>query len=72
MSLGRITRPCSQERLGHASITTTLNVYGHLFPSLDEELAGRLDAMAIAAAGDARSVPDRPNGEVLQLIGQAH
>lgn len=34
------------ERLGHASITTTLNTYGHLFPALDEELAGRLDEMA--------------------------
>jgi integrase len=34
------------ERLGHASITTTLNTYGHLFPALDEELAGRLDDMA--------------------------
>lgn len=26
------------ERLGHASITTTLNTSGHLFPALDEEL----------------------------------
>lgn len=34
------------ERLGHASITTTLNTYGHLFPAIDEELAGRLDEMA--------------------------
>jgi integrase len=32
-----------QARMGHASITTTLNVYGHLFPSLDVELADRLD-----------------------------
>jgi len=32
-----------QARLGHASITTTLNLYGHLFPSLDVELADRLD-----------------------------
>jgi integrase len=32
-----------QARLGHASITTTLNVYGHLFPGLDEELAERLE-----------------------------
>jgi integrase len=41
-----------QARLGHASITTTLNQYGHLFPSLDVELAERLDdlrADAIAA-----------------------
>ncbi len=32
-----------QARLGHASITTTLNLYGHLFPGLDEDLADRLD-----------------------------
>ena len=38
-----------QERLGHASITTTLNVYGHLFPSLDEELAAKLDTLARGA-----------------------
>ena len=41
-----------QARLGHASITTTLNLYGHLFPSLDVELAERLDevrADALAA-----------------------
>jgi integrase len=31
-------------RLGHASIQTTLNVYGHLFKSLDERLARTLDA----------------------------
>ena len=41
-----------QSRMGHASITTTLNLYGHLFPSLDVELAERLDdvrAEALAA-----------------------
>ena len=32
-----------QSRLGHASITTTLNVYGHLFESLDADIADRLD-----------------------------
>jgi integrase len=41
-----------QARLGHSSITTTLNVYGHLFPSLDERLAERLDATYRAAKGD--------------------
>jgi integrase len=39
------------DRLGHASITTTLNTYGHLFPVLDEELAERLDAMVRSSAG---------------------
>jgi integrase len=53
-----------QARLGHASITTTLNQYGHLFPSLDVELAERLDdvrADALAArlrhAADGGLVP---------------
>jgi len=32
-----------KERLGHASITTTLDRYGGLFPSLDEQLAAGLD-----------------------------
>lgn len=43
-----------QERLGHASVATTLNVYGHLFPALDEELAARLDDVARTAAGPTR------------------
>lgn len=38
------------DRLGHASVTTTLNTYGHLFPALDEELAERLDAMGRGSA----------------------
>ena len=33
-----------QERLGHASIKTTLDTYGHLFDGLDEAAAERLDA----------------------------
>lgn len=32
-----------QARLGHASITMTLDRYGHLFPEMDEDLADRLD-----------------------------
>lgn len=32
-----------QERLGHASIKTTLDTYGHLFDGLDEAAADRLD-----------------------------
>jgi hypothetical protein len=32
-----------QELCGHRSITTTLNVYGHLFESLQQRLAERLD-----------------------------
>ena len=33
-----------QERLGHASIKTTLDTYGHLFEGLDEAAADRLEA----------------------------
>jgi integrase len=32
-----------QERLGHASIGTTLHTYGHLFEALDEAAANRLE-----------------------------
>ena len=34
-----------QARLGHASISTTLNTYGHLFDGLDQAAADRLDAI---------------------------
>lgn len=40
-----------QARLGHSSITTTLDRYGHLFPSLDERLRDGLDATYRRAAG---------------------
>src|SRR5207248_8956630 len=33
------------ERLGHSSISVTLNTYGHLFPSVDEALTDRLDSV---------------------------
>lgn len=45
-----------QARLGHASITTTLNRYGHILPTLDERLADELDAVARNAIDDARKV----------------
>ncbi|HEX2273453.1 MAG TPA: tyrosine-type recombinase/integrase [Acidimicrobiales bacterium] len=38
-----------QERLGHSSITVTIDVYGHLFPSIDEALTARLDDTLQAA-----------------------
>jgi integrase len=34
-----------QERLGHASITLTLTTYSHVIPSLQEEVARRLDVI---------------------------
>ena len=38
-------------RLGHSSITITLDRYGHLFPSVEEALAEKLDE-AFAATGN--------------------
>ncbi|MCT1577315.1 tyrosine-type recombinase/integrase [Oceanobacillus kimchii] len=34
-----------KERLGHASIKTTIDVYGHLFPNKQRETADRLDEL---------------------------
>lgn len=39
-----------QERMGHESIRTTLDRYGHLFPGMDEAAADALDAAARGAA----------------------
>jgi integrase len=39
-----------QERLGHSSITVTLDRYGHLFPKLDEALTERLGELHHRAA----------------------
>ncbi|MBC1974488.1 tyrosine-type recombinase/integrase [Listeria booriae] len=33
-----------KERLGHASITTTIDIYGHLFPSKQKSIADKLDS----------------------------
>jgi integrase len=35
-----------QVRLGHMSITTTLNTYGHLMPSAFQDVGGKLDKFA--------------------------
>lgn len=34
-----------QARMGHASISVTLDRYGHLFPEMDEQVAAGLDAL---------------------------
>ena len=41
--------------MGHASITTTLDLYGHLYPGDMDRYAGRLDDAAGAAG-----LPIRP------------
>lgn len=48
-----------QEIMGHASITTTLDLYGHLYPGEMDRYADRLDK----AAGDADAAKMRPDEE---------
>jgi integrase len=53
-----------QERLGHASITTTMNRYGHLFDGHDQALIDGLDAAHDNAAAPAQNVTRLPQAEV--------
>lgn len=58
-----------QERLGHSSITVTLDRYGHLFPKLDEELTERLDALHREAA-TAPAGPRPPGGGNVRTLAR--
>ncbi len=49
----RVPLPAIQRRLGHESITTTIDTYGHLLPQLDTELLAGLD----------KSLPDMTEGQ---------
>lgn len=53
-----------QEIMGHASITTTLDLYGHLYPGDMDRYADRLDSAADEAADQADKAkisPDEPD-----------
>jgi integrase len=54
-----------QERLGHASIKTTLDIYGHLFDGLDEAAADRLEETL--AAADVHAMCTREDAPVIAL-----
>ena len=41
--------------LGHASVTITLDRYGHLFPGSEKEAAGLLDSYLERSIGEARA-----------------
>lgn len=41
---GGVALPAIQRRLGHQSITTTIDRYGHLLPEVDRQLLATLDA----------------------------
>ena len=55
-----------QEIMGHASITTTLDLYGHLYPGEMDRYADRLNeaaGMTEAADGAAKTRPDDDEDE---------
>jgi integrase len=45
----------AQERLGHASIGTTLDLYSHVLPGMQADAANRVDAALRAALDKHRS-----------------
>jgi len=50
----RWSRKVTQERLGHASITTTLDLYSHVTATMQEDAAVKLDTVfrsAISGCG---------------------
>jgi integrase len=51
-----------KQRLGHSSITVTMDRYGHLFPALEAELAEGLDR-----AWHERVVSEPCHGAVIEL-----
>ena len=57
------------ERLGHSDITVTLNVYGHLFPSLEEQLTDGLDELyrSTTAVDDPITATGESAGHVVDL-----
>ncbi len=46
-----------QERLGHSTITMTLDRYGHLLPGLGDALAGALDEACATACMPGNPLP---------------
>ena len=54
-------------RLGHTSVSMTLDVYGHLFPNLDEDLAAQLDIARDSAARLLHETPIAAGAEVTPI-----
>jgi integrase len=58
------------ERMGHSSITVTLNTYGHLLPGLEERVTEALDARAREARAAAGLVGSRLGHECVVTLRQ--
>jgi integrase len=52
-----------QEIMRHASITTTLDLYGHLYPGEMDRYADRLGSAAEEVADDAGKARTRPEDD---------
>jgi len=55
-----------QQRMGHSSVTVTLDRYGHLYDGLDAQVADSLDQVLRASRG--MSAPPAVTGEPLRLF----
>ena len=58
---------CGDSRMGHSSIVTTLDRYGHLFPALDEQIAEGLDAAWRSARANSARTNRGPVADVSAL-----
>ncbi|HUP16380.1 MAG TPA: tyrosine-type recombinase/integrase [Acidimicrobiia bacterium] len=54
-------------RLGHTSVRTVLDIYGHLFEGIDQQAADRLDESVRSSSAD--QVRTKPTPEVVDLLG---
>jgi integrase len=48
-----------QKQMGHASLSTTMDTYGHIMPDVEEKLGGKLDSLLF----DKKIVPLKKKGE---------
>lgn len=59
-----------QSQLGHASVTTTLNVYGHLMPNTQREAAAKLDQQIFEPDPANVALMNRPQEASIDENGQ--
>jgi len=52
----------SQVEMGHASIQTTLDRYGHLMPDVHRAETTKLDRLVFGSAGGTKTVADSTKG----------
>ena len=63
-----------QEQAGHSSIQVTMDTYGHLFPSQNQEWVNKLDDAVVVPASypeplETHTVAEQPTGKPLDSYG---